>query len=62
MNDLIKFAKMWLTEGDLSPHKTGFKLKDMPMSVLGKPRGYDKPREAFKSLADNCELSKNGEM
>ncbi len=61
MNDLIKFAKLWLTEGDLSPHKTGFKLNDMPMSALGKPRGYDNPREAFKLLADSFESSKSGE-
>ena len=55
MNDLIKFAKMWLTEGGLSPHDTGFKLNDMPMSALGKPRGYQKPREAFKLLADESD-------
>lgn len=53
MNDLIYHAKMWLTEGDLSPHDTGFRLNDIPMSTLGKPRGYQKPREAFEALADD---------
>jgi hypothetical protein len=43
-----------LTEGDLSPHDTGFRLNDIPMSALGKPRGDQKPREAFKALADDC--------
>ena len=51
MNDMIYHAQMWLTEGDLSPHDTSFKLNDIPMSALGKPRGYQKPREAFKLLA-----------
>ncbi|GAG07330.1 unnamed protein product, partial [marine sediment metagenome] len=53
--DMIYHAQMWLTEGDLSPHDTSFKLNDIPMSALGKPRGYQKPREAFKLLAASCE-------
>ena len=62
MNDLVKFAKMYLVEDDIAPHEVGFKLNDMPMSALGKPRGYDKPREAFKLLANSFESSKSGEM
>ena len=61
MNDLIKFAKMWLTEGDLSPHDTGFKLNDMPMSALGKPRGYGHPREVFKLLANQLGKAATGD-
>jgi hypothetical protein len=52
MNDLVRFAEMWLTEGDLSPFDVGSKLNDMPMSYLG----YRKPREVFKVLnTGNCE-------
>jgi hypothetical protein len=52
MNDLIFHAKVWLTEGDLSPHDVGFKLNDIPFSTLDGPRGdtYGKPREAFRLL------------
>jgi hypothetical protein len=46
MNDLVYHAKMWLEEGELSPHDTGLKLNDIPMSVLK----YKNPREMFKSL------------
>lgn len=46
MNDLIFHAKVRLTEGGLSPHKTSFHLNDIPFSSLG----YSKPREVFKSL------------
>ena len=52
---MIGDAKMWLTEGDLSPHDVGFKLNQIPMSALGKPHGYQRPREAFKRLADSGE-------
>lgn len=43
MNDLIVHAKMWLTEGELSPHDTAFKLNDISFS----PFKYRKPREVF---------------
>jgi len=62
MNDMIYHAQIWLTEGDLSPHNTSFKLNDISMSALGKPRGYQKPREAFKLLAGGWKSSKSGEM
>ena len=51
MNDLVYHAKMWLTEGGLSPYDTGFHLNEIPMS----PLGYQNPREAFRKLADSCE-------
>lgn len=58
MNELVYHAKVWIVAGGLSPHEVGFKLNDIPMSVLGKPRGYEKPREAFNALVDrsssNC--------
>ncbi len=46
MNDLIVRAKWWLTDGELSPHDTSFRLNDIPFSSLN----YRKPREVFKSL------------
>ena len=46
LNDLIYHAKVWLTEGELSPFDVGFKLNDIPFSALA----YSKPREAFKKL------------
>jgi hypothetical protein len=48
MNDLIVHAKMWLTEGDLSPHETSIRLNDIPFS----PLQYRKPREVFGALAE----------
>jgi len=48
MNDLVSHAKMWLTEGDLPPHDTSFRLNEIPMSVLG----YHNPREVMKGLTD----------
>ena len=51
MNDLISHAKMWLTEGELSPHDTALKLNDIPFS----PFKYRKPRELFKGLASRCD-------
>lgn len=52
MNDLIKFAQLWLAEGGISPHDVGFKLNDILLSALAtdKSRGYGKPNEAFKDL------------
>ena len=52
MNDLIKFAKHWLAEDDLSPHDVGFKLNDILLSALAttKAQGYGKPNEAFKAM------------
>lgn len=46
MNDLIRCAKLWLVERDLSPFDTSFKLNEMPMSYLK----YGNPREAFKAM------------
>lgn len=46
MNELIFHAKMWLTEGELSPHDTAFKLNDIPFS----PFKYRNPREVFTGL------------
>jgi len=46
MNDLVYHAKVWLTEGDLSPFDASSKLNEMPMSSLS----YHNPREAFKAL------------
>ena len=51
INDLVHHAKMWLTEGELSPHDVGFKLNEMPLSLSGKTRGNWIPRAAFKELS-----------
>jgi hypothetical protein len=46
MNDFVNAAQIWLIEAELSPFDAGFKLNDMPMSLLN----YRMPRDAFKSL------------
>lgn len=46
MNDLIRQAKYYLTERNMSPFDVSFIINDIPMSCLG----YNKPRETFKSL------------
>ncbi len=52
MNDLIKFAKHWLVEEEISPHDLGFSLNDILLSALAteKSQGYGKPNEAFKAM------------
>ena len=59
MNELINFAKLLLSEGELSPHEVGFKLNDILLSALARSKTdfYRKPNEAFKSLAGSLELS-----
>jgi hypothetical protein len=56
MNDLIKFAKLWLANGEISPHDVGFMLNDILLSSLAsdKSRGYGKPNEAFKLMTGSC--------
>jgi hypothetical protein len=63
MNDLINHATYWLVEDDLSPHDLGFRLNDTLLSALAtdKSRGYGKPNEAFKLLADRRESNEGGE-
>jgi len=46
MNDLVYHAKMWLTEGELSPFDTSYRLNEIPFSA----HRYRNPREVFKSL------------
>ena len=62
MNELVEFAKMWLTEGEMSPHEVGFHLNDILLSVLASEasRGYGKPNEAFKLLAGARDVSEGG--
>jgi hypothetical protein len=54
INELVKFAKVWLEEGEISPHDVGFKLNDVLLSALApnERRNYGKPGEAFRALAD----------
>ena len=51
MNDLIYHAKVWLTEGGLSPHDVGFKLNNIPFSQFK----YMNPREVFTTLMEDEE-------
>jgi len=52
MNELINFAKSWLSGGEMAPHEVGFKLNDVLLSSLarGTTDSYRKPREAFKDM------------
>jgi len=52
INDLIVHATVWLTEGEMSPYDVGFRLNDIPFSLLAGPRGdaYGTPHQAFKAL------------
>ena len=63
MNELVKFAKVWLEEGELSPHDVGFKLNDVLLSALApsKRDSYGKPNEAFKALADGLGARTSGD-
>ena len=62
INELVKFAKVWLEEGEISPHDVGFKLNDVLLSALARSKSdfYGKPREAFKSLAEKPESQAGG--
>lgn len=55
INELVKFAKAWLEEDELSPYDVGFKLNDILLSALApsKKDGYGRPNEASKALADD---------
>ena len=54
MNELIKFAEVWLADGEISPHDVGFKLNDILLSALAtdKRRGDKTPNVAFKELVN----------
>jgi hypothetical protein len=54
MNDLIRHATVWLSEGDFSPHEVGFRLNDILLLALARSKTdlYRKPREAFKDLVN----------
>ena len=56
MSELIRFAKDYLVEEDLSPHSVGFQLNDTLLSSIAESKSddYSKPREAFLRLLDKC--------
>ena len=56
INELVKFAKLWLGEGEISPYDAGFRLNDILLSALASSKSdkYGKPKEAFTSLMDRC--------
>lgn len=59
INELLKFATAWLSDGEMSPHDAGFKLNDIILSALApsKKDGYGKPNEAFKALAEGFKVN-----
>jgi len=63
INELVKFAKLWLEDGDISPHDVGFKLNDILLSALARSKSdfYWKPSEAFKRLADGPDAKVTGD-
>ena len=63
INELVKFAKIWLEEDELSPFDVGFRLNDTLLSALAasKKDGYGKPNEAFRAMVDCCGLGSGGE-
>jgi hypothetical protein len=57
INELVKFAKIWLEEGELSPFDVGFKLNDVLLSALAQSKtdGYGNPKQyrpMLKPLVD----------
>jgi hypothetical protein len=55
MNDMIKHAAFWLSEGDVSPVEIGYRLKGIPMSALKHDRSsHGFPRDAFKAMVDKA--------
>ncbi len=54
MNELVKFATVWLQDNEISPYEVGFELNDVLISAAAtsKSEKYGKPREAFKAMAD----------
>lgn len=55
INELVKFAKAWLADGELPPHDVGFKLNDVLLSALApsKAMAYGTPSEAFKAMGND---------
>jgi len=49
MNELVKFAKLWLEEGELAPFDIGFKLNDILLSALA-PKQERRLREAERGV------------
>ena len=64
LNELIKFAELWLIEDELSPYDVGFRLNDTRMSALAwaGSHNYGIPKEAFKLLADSCGSNDSGDV
>lgn len=54
MNELIREAKHWLADDDMSPHDAAAKLNDTLLSAIESSRtGYGKPHEALRGLVKN---------
>ena len=46
MNDLTKFAKLWLAEGELAPSQVSIRLNDILMGAMR----YVSPKQALREL------------
>jgi hypothetical protein len=58
INELLKFATYYLQDDEISPHDLGFRLNDILLSALSsEKRGYGKPNEAFKGLAEGMKAN-----
>ena len=47
MNDLVRMAKSWLADGEISPYGAAIKLNETPFAYLD----YKFPKEAFQKLS-----------
>lgn len=55
MNDLVKHAAFWLTEGELSPQEVGGRLNGIPMSALkSADSGYGFPKDVFAAMVSGA--------
>jgi hypothetical protein len=63
INELVKFAKVWLETGEVSPYEVGFRLNDVLLSAIApsKKDRYGKPNEAFKALGESLRTEPSGE-
>ena len=52
INELVKFAKVWLEEDELSPFDVAAELNEVPMSTLGRysTETFGIPNEVFRAM------------
>ncbi len=53
LNDMIKHASYWLALGDVGMEEIGARLKETPMSALGRPGSpYGFPTDVFEEIVN----------